>query len=202
MRKPFLCHVINEVITCHTMNIKLSQSRKRTLTSVLKKADKGTTTVIMNKCGKIQEAQIQLDNREHYKPLQNPMTVETSQRVHELVAQLHQNNFIDDMTKKWFSQTLTKIQKPNPVGRPIISGCEGPTERLSSFVDKLLQPIAQKQKSYLKDTTDFLNFKEKTKVSQDTILVSMDVTSLLTNFILLLNLRPKFQKTRQAFSTQ
>ena len=119
------------------------------------------------------------------------MTVETSQRVKELVAQLHQNNFIDNVTKKWFSQTqdpprvpifytLTKIHKPNPVGRPIISGCEGPTERLSFFVDKLLQPIAQKQKSYLKDTTDFVNFIEKTKVSQDTILVSMDVAKACT----------------------
>ena len=115
---------------------------------VLKKADKGTT-VIMNKCDEIQEAQIQLDNREHYKPLQNPITVETSQRVHELVAQLHQNNYIDDMTKKWFSQTcdllripifytLTKIHKQNQARRLIISGCEGPTERLLFFVDKLL----------------------------------------------------------------
>ena len=67
------------------------------------------------------------------------------------------------MTKKWLCltpnpphvfYTLTKIHKPTPVGRPIISGCGGPTERLSSFVDRLLQPIAQKQKSYLKDTTD------------------------------------------------
>ena len=130
------------------------------------------------------------------------MAMETSQRVQELVAQLHQNNFIDDMTKKWFSQTrdppripifytLTKIHKPNPVGRPIISGCEGPTERLSFFVDKLLQPIAQKQKSYLKDTTDFVNFIEKTKVSQDTnrslVIVCtqarswLDLTVLLTS---------------------
>ncbi|CAH3104105.1 unnamed protein product, partial [Pocillopora meandrina] len=96
------------------------------------------------------------------------------------------------MTKKWLSQTpnppripifytLTKIHKPLPVGRPIISGCEGPTERISSFVDHLLQPIAQKQKSYLKDTTDSINFIEKTQVSNDTILVSMDVTSLYTN---------------------
>ena len=45
----------------------------------------------------------------------------------------------------------------------------------------MLQPIAIKQKSYLKDTTDFINFIEKTKVSHDTILVSMDVTSLYTN---------------------
>ena len=96
------------------------------------------------------------------------------------------------MTKKWLSQTpnppripifctLTKIHKPLPVGRPITSGCEGPPERISSFVDHLLQPIAQKQTSYLKDTTDFINVVEKTQVSHETILVSMDVTSLYAN---------------------
>ncbi|XP_068697418.1 uncharacterized protein [Montipora foliosa] len=159
---------------------------------ILKKADKGTTTVIMNKCDKTQEAQTHLNNREHYKLLKNAMAEETLQRVNELVTRLHQNNFIDDMTKKWFSQTrnppripifytLTKIHKQKPVSRPIISGCEGLSERLSSSVDKLLQPIAQTQKSYLKDTTHFINFIEKTKVLQNTILVSMDVTSLYTN---------------------
>ena len=45
----------------------------------------------------------------------------------------------------------------------------------------LLKPIAKIQQSLLKDTTDFLNFAEKTKVAKDTILVSMDVTSLYTN---------------------
>ena len=96
------------------------------------------------------------------------------------------------MTEKWLSltpnppripifYTLTKIHKPIPVGRPIISGCEGPTERISSFVDNLLQPIAKAQKSYLKDTTHFINFIENTKVTENTVLVSMDVTSLYTN---------------------
>lgn len=96
------------------------------------------------------------------------------------------------MTKLWFCQTpnppripvfytLTKIHKPTPVGRPIISGCDGPTERLSAFVDKLLQPIAKEQESYLKDSTDFINFIEKTRVPGNAILVSMDVTSLYTN---------------------
>ena len=77
--------------------------------------------------------------------------------------------------------TLTKIHKPVRTGRPIISGCEGPTEKLSAFVDKLLQPIAQQQKSYLKDTTAFINFIERTKVPEKALLVSMDVTSLYTN---------------------
>ena len=78
--------------------------------------------------------------------------------------------------------TLTKIHKATPVSRPITSGCDSPTERISSFVDHLLQPIAKRQASYLKDTTDFLNFiGEKTKLPKNTILVSMDVTSLYTN---------------------
>ena len=80
-----------------------------------------------------------------------------------------------------FPYTLTKIHKPTPVGRPITSGCDGPTEGISAFVDHLTQPIAQTQASYLKDTTDFLNFIEKTKLPKSRILVSMDVTSLYTN---------------------
>ena len=65
---------------------------------------------------------------------------------------------IDEMTTKLLSKTpnppripefytLTKIHKPTLVGRPIISGSDGPTERISCFVDRLLQPIAQKQES-------------------------------------------------------
>ena len=48
--------------------------------------------------------------------------------------------------------------KPTPVRGPIISGCEGPKERLSNFADKLLQPNAQQHTSYLKNTMDFINF--------------------------------------------
>ena len=96
------------------------------------------------------------------------------------------------MTKKWLSQTpnppripefytVTKIHKPTLVGRPIISGCNGPTERISAFVDTLLQPISTSQTSYLKDSTDFINFIEKTKMGKRTFLGTMDVTSLYTN---------------------
>ena len=67
------------------------------------------------------------------------------------------------------------------IDRRIISGCEGPTEKLSAFADKLLQPFAQQQKSYLKDTTAFINFIERTKVPEKALLVSMDVMSFYTN---------------------
>ena len=165
---------------------------KTNLAINLKKADKGSNTVIMNRTEKIRETQVQLDNRDHYKPLEAPIVKNSQEKVNKIINQMHRGKHIDDMTKKWLKQTpsppripifytLTKMHKPIPVGRPIISGCDGPTERISSFVDTLLQPIARTQPSYIKDTTDFINFLERTKIGQDTILVSMDVTSLYTN---------------------
>ena len=77
--------------------------------------------------------------------------------------------------------TLTKIHKPTPVGQPIISGNDGPSEQISAFMDSILQPIAKSQNSYLKDTTDFINFIERTPLPESTFLVSLNVTSLYTN---------------------
>ena len=77
---------------------------------------------------------------------------------------------IDLMTLKWLTiglkrphipevYTLTKIHKKTPVSRPIVSG----TERVSTrLVDSLLQSITIEQESYIKDTTDLINFIENT----------------------------------------
>ena len=143
----------------------------------------------MNKQDKVREAQIQLDVKEQYRPLTEPMVKETYAKVLKLIDEHYQ---VDERTKKWLCQainppripifyTLTKVHKPTPVGRPIISGCDGLTKKLSSFVDTLLQPIATSQKSDLKDTTDFINFLEEKKFPEETILVSMDVTSFYSN---------------------
>ena len=159
---------------------------------VIKKADKGTTTVIMNTKDKLQEGQVLLDDKNNYRPVTTPMAKETARKTRVIINDLHQGNHIDTMTKNWLLQTpnppripvfytLTKIHKPTLPGRPIILGCDGLTERISSFLDHILQPIAQAQKSYLKDTTQFINFIEKRIVPKNTILVSMDVNSLYTN---------------------
>ena len=165
-------------------------SRDKTI--ILKKADKGTTSVMMSKESKINEGLALLNEKNNYQPLTQSMVETTTRKVTQLIKSLLQEGHIDDMTAKWLSltpnppripifYTLTKIHKPTPYGRPIISGCDGPTERISAFVDRLIQPIAQKQDSYLKDTTDFLNFIESTKLPKNTVQVSMDVTGLYTN---------------------
>ena len=110
------------------------------------------------------EGQIQLDNiHEHEKllrPLAVPMAEETSLKVQQLVTVLHNEHNINKMTEKWLCQTQTRPEfqyftplgkSTNRLGRPIISGVSGPTEKLTVFVDILLQPLAQQQKSYLKD---------------------------------------------------
>ena len=47
-------------------------------------------------------------------------------------------------------------------------------------MDSLLQPIAIKQESYLKDTTDFINFIENKQIQNDFILATLDLSSLDT----------------------
>jgi len=131
----------------------------------------------MNKQDKIKEAQIQLDNREHYRPLSTPMAEDTHCRVQQLINGLYDGNYVDGITKKWLCQT------PNPPRIPIfflhpnkdtqtdssrktyyfrVRWAYRKVGKLSAFIDKLLQPTAQKQQSYIKDTTDFINFLEKT----------------------------------------
>ena len=136
--------------------------------------------------------QVLLDDLSNYRPLDKPMIETTAKKVQQLNKSLLSEGHIDKMTAKWLFltpdppripvfYTLTKIHKPTLAGRPIISGCSGPTERISAFVDHLIQPIAQQQTSYLKDTTDFINFIDRIKLPNSAILVSMDVTSLYTN---------------------
>ena len=72
---------------------------------------------------KIKEGQIQLDDREKYKPLETPMVIETSRREKKLIDKLYKEKHIDEMTRRWLSltpnppripqfYTLTKIHKP------------------------------------------------------------------------------------------
>ena len=76
----------------------------------LKKTNKGTTTVIMNKADKIYEAKVQLDNRKHYERLKAPMLKITQEKVNDLIKQLHLGEHVDDMTKKWLLQLPIRLE--------------------------------------------------------------------------------------------
>ena len=79
---------------------------------------------------------------------------------------------------------LPKIQKRlyDVPGRPVISNCGFYTENISSFLDFHLQPLAQKVKSYIKDTNHFLRkINELGQLPEGTILCTIDVVGLYPN---------------------
>ena len=75
---------------------------KQNTNIIVKKADKGATTVkdIMKKQDKIWEGQILLDEKENCKPLSSPIALETSLKAKEIINALHRGDHIDDMIKK------------------------------------------------------------------------------------------------------
>ena len=77
---------------------------------------------------------------------------------------------------------LPKIHKPNNPGRPVISSVNSHTEKLSAYVDEFLRPLAQALPSHIRDTTDFIiRLKNLGRVPENSILATLDVSSLYTN---------------------
>ena len=69
---------------------------------------------------------------------------------------------------------LPKIHKPENPGRPIVPANDHPTKRISEFVDLLVSRLP----SYLQDTNDYLTKLPPNDISEETLLVSLDVVCL------------------------
>jgi len=158
---------------------------------IIKPADKGSGTVIWQKDKYIKEAERQLAHKCYRKMESDPLT-ETSELLERTLNNLKAMNSITDQDHKAMLQTdarlasfymLPKIHKSltNPPGRPIMSGNGHPTEWISAWLDKKLQPIVQSLPTYLKDTTHLLQMLKTIHITPNTRIISLDVTSLYTN---------------------
>ncbi|XP_078523015.1 uncharacterized protein LOC144792032 [Lissotriton helveticus] len=79
---------------------------------------------------------------------------------------------------------LPKIHKDtrDPPMRPIVSCIGSLTEPLSKYVEVFLQPLVQKQKAYIKDTTSMIKKIEGLSFNPETqVLVTLDIEALYTN---------------------
>ena len=64
-------------------------------------------------------------------------------------------------------------------GRPVISGCNTPTEKISEFVDYHLKPLIASIPSFVKDKNDFLHkLVDIDTLPEGAIKVSIDVVGL------------------------
>ena len=189
--------------TCHKRRIKdnLTREERATLKSlrcrvlageiVIKPADKGSATVVMSQEDYVTEAMRQLNREDHYLRLDKNPTTQFADEISKLLIDMKNRNSIDQETKDYLTPLhtrtarfylLPKIHKPGNPGRPIVSSCGAPTERISHFVDHHLHPHVQTLPSFIKDTTDFLNkLQTLNNIPKDTLLVTLDVSSLYTN---------------------
>lgn len=124
---------------------------------------------------------------------ENPKTATfyTIPKLHKLpkiISEKHPNTFSSDphqITQSNNEENIYEISKTlkiMPPGRPIISGIGTLTELISGYIDNILKPLLPDIPSYIRDTTDFLSKLQNINlVHHDTILVTMDVSSLYTN---------------------
>ena len=99
------------------------------------------------------EAYRQLNDSNHYQKLTYDPTLETAE-TKRLANKLHTSDIIDNTTHKFLTidnqartpqlYLLPKIHKQDNPGRPIISGCGGPTVKLSQYADHRPLNFAEK----------------------------------------------------------
>ena len=162
---------------------------------VFQQADKGGKTVIMNRDDYIKELETMLQDKEYYKKEDKDKTSEDADDI-KMFVENELNDYTSNKEKKFLVEDLDQPRTPVfyglpkihktftkiPKMRPIVSGFKSCTVKMSEFLDSFLKKQAQKCKSYVKDTNDFLiKLRDLKEVPPNNILVTMDVSSLYTN---------------------
>ena len=147
---------------------------------IIKKADKGSTVVIQDRQEYIEMRLEHLSDTDTYNELEEDQTKQVANEVTQAIRAMYQEGHIDKPTAEYLQPPpmvrtqemyfLKKIHKSLPSARPIVSGCSGPTERISVYLDHWLQPLAKSLPSYVKDTKEFIKYIESTKLPKDCIL--------------------------------
>ena len=162
---------------------------------VIKKADKGSCIVVWDRADYLREAEKQLSDKKVYQEVQfkKQMLSNLVDTSNNFFRGLKTKGFIAEKELKYFTYEykkacnlgkmylLPKIHKrlSDVPGRPVISNCGMPTEKVSEFLDYELKPVMQKGKSYIRDSGHFLEkIKNISTLPENAILVTADVVGL------------------------
>ena len=126
---------------------------------IVKAANKGGTFVVWRADLYQKEALRQLSDTSFYANVNKDLTSINQQIVKNTINDLivkqlpaTATNLIITTPRTLCIYFLPKIHKPNNPGRPIVSACSCPTELISSYLDKIMAPIARSLPSYIKDS--------------------------------------------------
>ena len=162
-------------------------------TLVIKSADKGSGIVVEDTEQYIKDGLDHLADKNVYERIETDPTKTLSEEINTYTEHMFQEGIIDPTTKDYLilpteppprTQQLYFLKKihKNPIAvRPIVSGCGGPTEKISQLVDHHLKPHIPKMQSYLKNSGDLISILENTPIPEPCTLATIDVKSLYLN---------------------
>ncbi|XP_046424414.1 uncharacterized protein LOC124181677 [Neodiprion fabricii] len=154
------------------------------------KADKGNTTVVMNKQMYEDEMLQQLSNNNTYKVVRYDLTCTLQQEVKKLTTDWSKSKLISDQLRSQIAKTdclppraygLPKIHKPDTPVRIIVSFTDSPTINLARFLSQCIGNNIIPPLSRVRDSFALVNTIRDFRLPADHILVSLDVVSLFTN---------------------
>ena len=159
----------------------------------MKEADKGSVVVVWDREDYLREANSQLSDKDVYREVKGGAEGPLMKVIKSVLRKIRSRGDISDETLDYFLVNnpkfgrfylLPKIHKRlrNVPGRPVISNSSYFTENISSFLDFHLKPLAQKVKSNIQDTNDFLKkIANLPSWPDDLILCTIDVVGLYPN---------------------
>ena len=163
---------------------------------IIKKADKGSCVVVWDRGDYLAEGYKQLQDQKTYSKVKNfgdDKLKDLVSKSDDFFREFYGKRWISEKEMKYFTfefkktsclgkmYLLPKIHKRtfNVPGRPVISNCGTPTEKVSEFLDFHLKPVMMAGKSYVKDTGHFLEkLRSLGRIPQNSILVTADVVGL------------------------
>ena len=158
---------------------------------VIRQADKGSCTVILNRDTYIQEGLQHLADTNIYSPSAEDKTEEIAHKANwaishynnlKVISNYQKNQLLTDVTTVRTQQLyfLNKVHKHPHKLRPIVSASSGPTEKISGLLTKLLAPHLEDISSLVKNSIAVVNILEDLNVLAypDLLLVSFDVQAL------------------------
>ena len=162
---------------------------------IIKPADKGSAVVVWDRQDHLNEAERQLSDSSVYKEVKvtEKDLVDLVDKSNKIFANLERRNIIQEKEKNYFRfnfQKATNVGKfyllpkihnslSKVPGRPVISNCGMPTEKVPEFLDHHLKQLMKQGESYIKDNGDFLEkLKRVEGIPKGTILVTADVVGL------------------------
>lgn len=167
---------------------------------IIKPADKGNAIVLMDIDDYIWEGNRQLNVKDHYRPLAEPIYPQTMLEIREILEEMCEKKIISGKQKDYLLGSgtprprrfylLPKIHKDPvtwsspykiPPGRPIVSDCDSESYYTAEYIEHFLGPISQRHSSYLKDTYDFIEKTKDLRIPTDAFLFTIDIDSLYTN---------------------